>query len=84
MILGALEADAAGIILTNNILPPSNIISMAEDRGTPLLLVNPDTYQVQRQIEQLEPLLTKDDPAAIELLTSLIREHVDLAAIGVI
>lgn len=84
MILVALEADAAGIILTNNILPPSNIISMAEDRGTPLLLVNPDTYQVQRQIEQLEPLLTKDDPAAIELLTSLIREHVDLAAIGVI
>lgn len=84
MILVALEADAAGIILTNNILPPSNIISMAEDRGTPLLLVNPDTYQVQRQIEQLEPLLTKDDPAAIELMTSLIRDNVDLAAMGVI
>lgn len=83
MIVAALETDAVGIIITNNNLPPSNIISMAEERGTPLLLVNPDTYQVQRQIEQLEPLLTKDDPAAIELLTSLIREHVDLAAIGV-
>jgi BioD-like phosphotransacetylase family protein len=55
---------------------------MAEDRGTPLLLVNPDTYQVQRQIEQLEPLLTKDDSAALELLTSLVRENVDLAALG--
>jgi len=84
MILVALEADAAGIILTNNILPPSNIISMAEDRGTPLLLVNPDTYQVQRQIEQLEPLLTKGDTGTLELLTELIREHVDLAALGVI
>lgn len=81
MILVALEADAAGIILTNNILPPSNIISMAEDRGTPLLLVNPDTYQVERQIEQLEPLLTKDDSGTIELLTGLMREHVDIGAL---
>ncbi len=84
MIVVALETEAAGIILTNNILPPSHIISMAEDRGIPLLLVTSDTYQVERQIERVEPLLTKDDTNAIELLTTLVTKHVDLEALGLV
>jgi len=82
MILAALEKDAAGIILTNNILPPSNIISKADESGTPMLLVTPDTYQVERQIERMEPLLTKEDTAKVDLLKKLVSEHVDLGIIG--
>ena len=81
MILAALEKDASGIILTNNILPPSNIISKAEESGTPMLLVTPDTCQVERQIEQMEPLLTKGDSDKIEILKKLVSEHVDLGVI---
>lgn len=78
MIVYALESRAAGIILTNNIVPPSNIISMASERNIPLLLVAADTYEAAKQIDNLEPLLTRDDLAKVELWGQLVREHVDL------
>ncbi len=80
MILAAIETNSAGVILTNNILPPSNIISKAEQSNTPLLVVSPDTYQVARQIDRMEPLVTKDDHDKIDLLKQLITDHVDIAA----
>ncbi len=78
MILAALESNVVGMILTNNILPPSNIISKASDRNTPLLVVAPDTYEVAKQIDNLQPLLTKDDTEKIDLLGQLMQEHVNL------
>ena len=81
MILASLESDTSGIILTNNILPPPNIISKAAERNIPLLMVFSDTYQTAKQIENLEPLLTKDDTDKVELLKELCRKHVDLSAI---
>lgn len=81
MILASLESDTSGIILTNNILPPPNIISKATERNIPLLMVFSDTYQTAKQIENLEPLLTKDDTDKVELLKELCRKHVDLSVI---
>jgi BioD-like phosphotransacetylase family protein len=78
MILAALESDAVGIILTNNILPPPNIIAMASERNVPLLLVSTDTYQTAKQIETTEPLLTKGSAEKIALLEQLVREHVNI------
>jgi BioD-like phosphotransacetylase family protein len=78
MILAALESDTAGIVLTNNILPPSAIISKAATRGIPLLLVSSDTYQTAKQIDDLEPLLTKEDTHKIDLLETLVKSHVKL------
>jgi BioD-like phosphotransacetylase family protein len=78
MILASLESDTSGIILTNNILPPSNIISKASERNIPLLMVFADTYQTAKQIDTLEPLLTKDDVEKVELLKQMIQKHVDL------
>jgi len=82
MILAALESDTSAVVLTNNILPPSNIISRATERNIPLLLVTSDTYQTAKQIENLVPLLTKDDTEKIELLKQLIEEHVDIEKIA--
>jgi len=76
MILAALESDTAGIVLTNNILPPSNVISTAKEHDIPLLLVSSDTYQTAKHIDDLEPLLTKDDSEKVELLGRLVKEHV--------
>ena len=81
MILASLNYNAAGIILTNNILPPSNIIAKAEECGTPMLLVTPDTYQVARQIDRMEALLTKDATDKVELLKNMVTDHVNIDAL---
>jgi len=78
MILASLESDTSGIILTNNILPPANIISKASERNIPLLMVFSDTYQTARQIDSLEPLLTKDDAEKVDLLQQLAQKHLNL------
>ena len=78
LILAAIESSTAGIILTNNILPSSNIISMASERQIPLLLVPFDTYQTASQIENIDPLLMKDDTRKMEVLTQMVKEHVSI------
>ena len=81
MILAALESDTAGIILTNNVLPPSGIISKAANRNIPLLLVSADTFQTANQIYNLEPLPTKEDTEKIEILGKAVAEHVSMDAL---
>jgi hypothetical protein len=81
MILVALDYQAAGIILTNNVLPPSHIVSKATERKVPLLLVSYDTYETARRIDSMEPLMTRDDKHKIELLGTLIKENVDIKEI---
>jgi hypothetical protein len=82
MILAATESQAAGIVLTNNILPPSNIIAKVEETGTPMLLVTPDTYQIGRQIERMVPLMTKEDTEKVAILKNLVAENVDVKALA--
>jgi hypothetical protein len=78
MILAALESDTAGIVLTNNILPPPNITALASERNIPLLLVLPDTYQIAKQIDDLEPLLTPTNTEKLSLLAQLIKTGVQI------
>lgn len=79
MILAALEGDTSGIILTNNILPPSNIISKASEKNIPLLMVFSDTYQTAKQIESLEPLLTREDTEKVDLLKQMAQKYLPLS-----
>lgn len=81
MIVAAMEGSTAGIILTNNIIPPQNLISKAQDRNIPMMLVPFDTFETARQIDHMTPLLAKDDSSRIELLTRLISQHVDIKAL---
>ena len=81
MILASLDSDTAGIILTNNILPPSNIISRASEKDIPLLLVESDTFEVAKQVDGIEALLTEDSTEKIEILTHLIKQHVKVDVI---
>jgi BioD-like phosphotransacetylase family protein len=81
MIVAALGSNAAALILTNNILPPSNLISKAAKMGIPLLLVSADTYEIARQIEGMESLPTKDDGEKIALIEQMVRSHVNLQAL---
>lgn len=78
MILAALDRDTAGIILTNDIMPPENIIAKAREKKMPLLLVTLDTYQAAKQIDALEPLLTIDHEEKKKLLSLLVEKYVDV------
>ena len=81
MILVALDYQVTGIILTNNVVPPSHIISKATERKVPMLMVPYDTYETARRIDNMEPLMTKDDKQKIELLGKLIQENVNIQEI---
>ncbi len=76
MIVAALASDSAGVLLTNNIIPPSNIIAMAGEQGIPLLLVAHDTFQVAKQIDRLEALITPEDSEKIAILADLVGKSV--------
>lgn len=78
MIVAAIESDSVGVLLTNNILPPSNIISMANDKNIPLLLVTMDTYAAARQVGRMETLLTIDHEQAIQLLKEMATNYINI------
>jgi len=78
-ILAALERDTAGIILTDDIVPHQNIISRANERGIPVLLVGTDTLKTAGMIENMEPLLRIQDTGKISLLSQLIEKHTTMA-----
>jgi len=80
MILAAIESDTSCVVITNNILPSSNIISKAQERSIPMLLVPQDTYQVAISIDNLEVLLTKEDSEKLTLVEQLIQKHLNVKA----
>jgi len=83
MILAVLDAGGtSAIVLTNNLIPPSNVVAKAGDVGVPLLLVPKGTYEIALQIEKIHPLLTADDREKVDRLAALTAEHVDLRRLG--
>lgn len=78
MISAALESSTAAIILTCNIEPSPDLISKASALKIPLLLVSPDTYQIAKQVDDIEPLLQKDDTEKMLLIEEMIKKHVNL------
>lgn len=81
VILAALEADTAGVVLTNDMLPPSSIISRAAEKNLPLLLVPHDTHETVRLIDGLEPLLTAGDSEKAALLEKDAQAGIDLKSL---
>ncbi len=78
MIIAALESDTVGVLLTNNILPPPKIIAKASEKDIPLLLVTMDTYQVTRQIDRMDALLTRDNEERIRQLKQLSEKYLNI------
>jgi len=80
-IVAALESSTSGVILTNNFLPPQNLISKASDKNIPMLLVPFDTFTTAKQVDDMIPLLTKDDTERIDILHKLVSQNVDIKEI---
>jgi len=82
MILAALETKASAVVLTNNILPPANIVSKASELGIPLLLVKADTFAAAKLVDDMEPLTTPDDEYRAKLLGQLIHDNIKLNSLS--
>ena len=81
IIIAALENHATAIVLTDGIVPSTNLISRSNEQGIPLLLVSLNIHQISEQIDLLEPLPTRDDQDKISTIIKLIREHIDLSSL---
>lgn len=78
MILAAVETESVGVVLTNNIMPPANIIARASEKNVPLLLVPNDTYQVAKMVDTYIPPLHAGDVEKLSRLGEMVRDHIDL------
>ncbi len=79
MLLASFEDKCtAAVILTNNILPPQNILAKADEKKIPVLLVPMGVYETAKQIEALTPLITSKNTAEIDLMEKLVRENVKM------
>ncbi len=80
VILASLEEGTSGVILTNDIIPPSNIISKADRAGIPLIVVPLDTYEAAKRIERMESITTIEDDYKIEKIKEKVttRLNIDL------
>ena len=82
MILAMMETKGtSGIVLTNDIIPPANIVAKAGAQNVPVLVVPGDTYSTALKIERIRPLLRAEDEGQIERYTALVSDHVDMGAI---
>jgi hypothetical protein len=77
MLLASFEDKCtAAVILTNNILPPQNILAKADEKKIPVLLVPIGVYETAKQIESLTPLITSKNTDEIALMEKLVKENV--------
>jgi uncharacterized protein len=79
MLLASFEDKCtSAVVITNNILPPQNILAKAEEKQIPVLLVPYGVYETAKQIEALTPLITSSNTDQIELMEKLVRENVNI------
>ncbi|MFH0816787.1 MAG: DRTGG domain-containing protein [Methanobacteriota archaeon] len=78
-ILLALESNTSGIILTNGVVPHSNILAKAEEVGVPILSVQTDTYTTAKLVERIVPEVRPTEEAKIAQIEKGIRKNVDVA-----
>jgi len=55
-----------------------NVIAKASEMGIPLLLVPMDTFKTAKQVDDLEPLPTREETGKLDLLAKLVAEHVEI------
>jgi BioD-like phosphotransacetylase family protein len=79
LIVTALETKPSAIILTGNIYPSVQVLSSAEEKKIPILLVPSDTYTTVTRLDLLEGRMISSPSSAkkIQLTRQIINDHVD-------
>ncbi|MFB0543669.1 MAG: phosphotransacetylase family protein [Candidatus Bathyarchaeia archaeon] len=79
LILTALEADMSVVVLTGNLYPAVSVLTRAEEKGIPIMLVPQDTYTTVRLLEGVSGRITSSPSSLkkIRLTRDIVGEYVD-------
>jgi BioD-like phosphotransacetylase family protein len=75
--LSAIEAGSVCLILTGDLYPSEIIISKAEQRDIPIMIVRDDTYSVAKKLERLSVRLRLRDKAKVDRGMNIVMENVN-------
>ena len=75
--LAAIEAATQCLILTGNLYPNEIVISKAEMRGIPIVVVRNDTYSVAKKVEELSGKLRLREKEKVYCGIRLIEEKIN-------
>ncbi len=78
VILASLDEGTSGLVLTNDIIPPSNIISRADRENIPLISVPIDTYEASKRIERMDTITTIEDDFKIKNIKEEVTPRLDI------
>jgi BioD-like phosphotransacetylase family protein len=78
---GGRGENLAGIVLTDNLKPNSNVLKVIEDLRFPVLLASEDSYQVASRVHDLIVKTRPKDTEKIILIRDIIAKHVDVQKI---
>jgi hypothetical protein len=76
--LAALETPTKALVLTGNLYPGPAIMSRAEERGIPIIVVPDDTLTVVGKVENLMGTVRLKDERKIEKIKQLIADNIDM------
>lgn len=75
--LSAMESGSVCLILSGDLYPSEMILSRAEQKGIPILVVREDTYSIAKKLEKLSVRLRLRDTAKVERGMNLVVENMD-------
>ncbi|MGQ9531436.1 MAG: phosphotransacetylase family protein [Desulfotomaculales bacterium] len=79
--LAALETSTAVLILTGGLYPDVRVVSRADERGVPVILVHYDTYTTVEKLATVTRHLHPEDRRGIAIARENIERHCDLTAL---
>jgi dethiobiotin synthase len=71
----------AGVVLSGGFLPPAPILSTLEAASLPVVLCEPDTYTVVKQLQDLVFKIRPEDTDKIEAAEKLVQQYMDVEAL---
>ena len=77
MALTALETSTSVIIFTGGLYPDVRVLSKAEEKGVPVILVHEDTYSTVENLQSVYRSIHPQNKEAIAIVQSTMEEHVD-------
>lgn len=75
--LSAIESGTECLVLTGELYPSEVIVSRAEQKNIPIIVIRDDTYTVAKKVERLSVRLRLRDKAKVAHGTELVMENVN-------
>ncbi|MFZ5906736.1 MAG: phosphotransacetylase family protein [Nitrospirota bacterium] len=77
--LSAIESGSVCLILTGELYPSEMILSRAEEKNIPVMVVREDTYSIAKKLERLSVRLRLRDTVKVEHGMAVVSENVDFS-----